>query len=253
MKTLIELHDLTLRRANQTVLSIPSLSIYEGEVLAVVGPNGAGKSTFLLTLAGLLPPLGGTMTFAGRRLEEWKDLDYRRQIALVLQEPLLLDRSVMDNLLVAMRFRKIPRSQAVEQSLDWLNRFGVAHLAQRPARSLSGGEAQRVSLARAFVLQPRLLLLDEPFAALDPPTRTELYHDLSLILRQNHQTTVFVTHHLKEAAFLGNRIAVFSEATLKQVGTLQQITAQPADAAVAEFVRHFSVEDPATKEVFKSR
>jgi len=242
MKTLIELHDLTLRRANQKVLSIPSLSIYEGEVLAVVGPNGAGKSTFLLTLAGLLSPIGGWMTFAGRQLEQWKDLEYRRQVALVLQEPLLFDRSVLDNLLVGLRFRKLPRPQAVERAMDWLNRFGVAHLAHRPARSLSGGEAQRVSLARAFVLAPRLLLLDEPFAALDPPTRTELYQELSVILRQNHQTSVFVTHHLKEAAFLGDRIAVFSEATLKQVGTLDQICHHPADAAVAEFVRHISVE-----------
>jgi tungstate transport system ATP-binding protein len=243
MKTLIELHDLTVRRANQKVLSIPSLSIYEGEVLAVVGPNGAGKSTFLLTLAGLLRPTGGKMTFAGRHLEQWKDLDYRRQIALVLQEPLLLDRSVLDNLLVGLRFRKLPRPQAVERAMDWLNRFGVAHLAQRPAHSISGGEAQRVSLARAFVLEPRLLLLDEPFAALDPPTRTDLYQDLSAILRQNHQTSVFVTHHLREAAFLGDRIAVFSEATLKQVGTLEQICQHPADVAVAEFVRHFSEEE----------
>jgi len=242
MKTLIELHDLTLRRANQKVLSIPSLSIYEGEVLAVVGPNGAGKSTFLLTLAGLLSPIGGWMTFAGRQLEQWKDLEYRRQVALVLQEPLLFDRSVLDNLLVGLRFRKLSRPQAVERAMDWLNRFGVAHLAHRPARSLSGGEAQRVSLARAFVLAPRLLLLDEPFAALDPPTRTELYQELSVILRQNHQTSVFVTHHLKEAAFLGDRIAVFSEATLKQVGTLDQICHHPVDAAVAEFVRHISVE-----------
>lgn len=242
MKTLIELHDLILRRANQNVLSIPALEIYEGEVLAVVGPNGAGKSTFLLTLAGLLPPLGGRMTFAGRQLEQWKDLDYRRQIALVLQEPLLLDRSVLDNLLVGLRFRKLPRRQAVKRAMDWLNRFGVAHLAHRPARSLSGGEAQRVSLARAFVLEPRLLLLDEPFAALDPPTRTELYQELSAILRQNRQTSVFVTHHLKEAAYLGDRIAVFSEATLKQIGTLEQIYNQPADAVVAEFVRHLAVE-----------
>jgi len=242
MKTLIELHDLTVRRANQKVLSIPSLSIYEGEVLAVVGPNGAGKSTFLLMLAGLLRPTGGRMTFADRHLEQWKDLDYRRQIALVLQEPLLLDRSVLDNLLVGLRFRKLPRPQAVERAMDWLNRFGVAHLAQRPAHSISGGEAQRVNLARAFVLEPRLLLLDEPFAALDPPTRKDLYQDLSTILRQNHQTSVFVTHHLREAAFLGDRIAVFSEATLKQVGTLEQICQHPADAAVAEFVCHFSEE-----------
>ncbi|PWH14719.1 MAG: ABC transporter [Anaerolineae bacterium] len=240
MRALIEIHNLTLRRANQTVLSIPTLSIYEGEVLAVVGPNGAGKSTFLLTLAGLLTPLSGKITFADRPLQQWKPLDYRRQIALVLQEPLLFDRSVLDNLLLGLQFRKIPRAQAVQRAFDWLERFGVAHLAQRQAQSLSGGEAQRVSLARAFVLEPRLLLLDEPFASLDPPTRAELYKHLRTILRENQVTTVFVTHHLHEAGFLGDRIAVFGETTLKQVGTLKQILENPLDATVADFVRHFS-------------
>lgn len=246
MKTLVELHNLTLRRADKAVLIIPALTIWEGEVLAVVGPNGAGKSTFLLTLAGLIPPLGGTFIFAGRRLEQWNELDYRRQIALVLQEPLLLDRSVLDNLLMGLRFRKIPKAEAVGRSTAWLNRLGVAHLAQRPARTLSGGEAQRVSLARALVLEPLLLLLDEPFAALDPPTRAELLKELHTLLRQNHTTTVFVTHHLSEAAYLGDRIAVFSEGALRQVGPFTEICERPVDPTVAQFVSHVSLAESTT-------
>ncbi|MCX8063119.1 MAG: ABC transporter ATP-binding protein [Anaerolineales bacterium] len=237
MKNLVELHNLTLRRADKTVLTIPALTIEEGEVLAVVGPNGAGKSTFLLTLAGLIPPLSGKLIFAGRQFEQWRRLDYRRQVALVLQEPLLLDRSVLDNLLLGLRFRKIPKPEAIQRSMEWLNRLGIAELAQRKARSLSGGEAQRVSLARALVLEPRLLLLDEPFAALDPPTRSELLQEFVALLHQNHTTTIFVTHHLSEAALLGNRIAVFSEGTLRQIGSFEEICEQPADLAVAQFVR----------------
>ncbi len=241
--SLIEVSNLSLHRNRETVLCIPSLSISRGEVLAVVGPNGAGKSTLLLTLAGIIPPSEGKITFLGRQLEQWKGLDYRRQVALILQEPLLLDRSVLDNLLIALRFRRIPHKEAVRRASEWLNRFGIIHLAQRPARLLSGGEAQRVSIARAFVLEPQLLLLDEPFAALDPPTRAELLQELRALIRNNHQTTIFVTHHLNEAAFLGDRIAVLSEGTLKQVGTLEQIRTQPADQTVADFLAHFFVSD----------
>ncbi|MCS6906816.1 MAG: ATP-binding cassette domain-containing protein [Anaerolineales bacterium] len=236
MNHLIELHDFTLRRADRAVLTIPDLSIRQGETLAVVGPNGAGKSTFLLALAGLIRPLSGELIFAGRQIEPWKALDYRRRVALLLQEPLLLDRSVLDNLLLGLRFRKTPKPEAIRRSMEWLNRLGVVHLAQRPARSLSGGEAQRVSLARAFVLEPQLLLLDEPFAALDPPTRSELLRELRHLLRQNHTTTVLVTHHLSEAAFLGDRIAVFGEGTMKQIGSFEEIRQQPADPVVARFL-----------------
>lgn len=244
MSPLVELHDLTLRRADRAVLTIPALTLHEGEVLAIVGPNGAGKSTFLLTLAGLIPPLRGKLIFAGRPLEQWKALDYRRRVALVLQEALLLDRSVLENLLLGLRFRNLPKPEAIRRSMEWLDRLGVAHLAQRPAHSLSGGEARRVSLARAFVLEPQLLLLDEPFAALDPPTRSELLRELQQLLRQNHTTTVLVTHHLSEAALLGDRIAVFGEGTVKQIGTFAEIRQNPADPAVAHFVHHAALQSP---------
>ncbi|GAB4475760.1 MAG: hypothetical protein Kow0088_12960 [Anaerolineales bacterium] len=238
---LIEAVDLSLWRGKQEVLRVSALTVRENEVLAIVGPNGAGKSTLLLALSGVIRPKQGHLVFAGRPLADWKELEYRRQIALVLQEPLLFDRSVIENVTLGLRFRGIRKQTAEEMALSWLERLQIAHLAKRRAISLSGGEAQRVSLARAFVLQPQLLLLDEPFSALDPPTRTTLLNDLKPLLKEHQFTTIFVTHHLGEAAFLGDRIAILSEGEVKQVGRLDQIREQPVNRTVAEFVRHFQL------------
>ncbi len=237
---LVELRDFSLRRGERKVLHIPQLDIKQGEILAIVGPNGAGKSTLLLALAGLIRPQQGTLRFAGRELSLWKELDYRRQVALVLQEPLLFDLTVLENVLMGLRFRGIERGPAQQAAYQWLERLQITHLSERRAISLSGGEAQRVSLARAFVLQPQLLLLDEPFAALDPPTRAALLRDLRSLLSENQFTTVFVTHHLGEAAFLSDRLAVLIDGILRQVGTPEQIQKQPEDKAVADFVHHLT-------------
>jgi tungstate transport system ATP-binding protein len=117
-----------------------------------------------------------------------------------------------------------------------MKQLGVYALAKRRASQLSGGEAQRVSLARAFVLEPELLLLDEPFSALDPPTRSKLIQDLYDLLEGTHRTAVFVTHNLGEAARLSHRMAVIIGGVLRQVGTAEQIKSNPADEAVAAFL-----------------
>jgi tungstate transport system ATP-binding protein len=152
------------------VLEIEQLEVQTGEVLAIVGPNGAGKSTLFLALARLLKTQGGEIFFDGRSLGELNLLSYRRKIALVLQEALLLDASVKENVALGLKFRGLPTHEIEQRVSLWLKRLNIAHLEERPARRLSGGEAQRVSLARAFVLQPELLLLDEPFTSLDSPT-----------------------------------------------------------------------------------
>ena len=117
-----------------------------------------------------------------------------------------------------------------------MRQLDVEPLAKRRAGQLSGGEAQRVSLARAFVLEPELLLLDEPFSALDPPTRSKLLEDLSALLKENRRTAIFVTHDLSEATKLGQRIAVIIAGMLRQVGTANQIKSRPADETVAAFL-----------------
>lgn len=237
MSCLIEIRDLVVERGNRTALTVQSLDIQTGEMLALVGPNGAGKSTLLLALAHLLPMQGGEIRFADRALREWNPLEYRRRLSFVFQDPLLLDLSVADNVALGLKFRGVEMQEVARRTGDWLRLLGIETLAKRRAGELSGGEAHRVSLARALVLDPQLLLLDEPFAALDPPTRARLIDDLSVLLASDHRTTIFVTHDLKEAARLAHRIGIIVGGKLRQVGTARQIKLHPADAEVADFLK----------------
>ena len=237
MANIIEIKDLVIRRNGRDALKVNSLDIARGETLALVGPNGAGKSTLLLTLAHLLKPVRGEIRFNGRSIREWHELEYRRKIAFVFQDPLLMDMSVEDNVGLGLRFRGVPKDEIHARAGKWMKAMGIESLAKRRAGQLSGGEAQRVSLARAFVLDPELLLMDEPFSSVDPQTRSQLLEDLSSLLAQDHRTTVFVTHNLKEAAQMGNRVAVVINGEIKQVGTPEQVKSKPADELVRAFLK----------------
>jgi tungstate transport system ATP-binding protein len=237
VSALIRVRDLLVRRADQTVLKIDSLDLQRGEVLALVGPNGAGKTTLLLALAGLLGRQQGAIIFLGRAIGQWNSLEYRRRMSLVFQAPLLLDMSVADNVGLGLTFRGVPRDMIARRVRTWLTRLGIEALASRRAAELSGGEAQRVSLARAFVLEPDLLLLDEPFPALDPPSRLRLLKDLRGLLQGEHMTAILVTHDLQEAARLSDRIGVILEGRLRQIGAASRIKARPADGQVGAFLR----------------
>lgn len=234
---MVAVSNLVVRRDSTLVLEIPYLEVRGGEVLAVIGPNGAGKSTLLHVLAFLLKPAGGTVWFDGAEVRPSEDLvRLRRRTAVVFQEPLLLDTSVRENLAAGLRLRGVPGRVVVERVAYWARQFGVEGLLARPARKLSGGEAQRVSLARAFALQPELLLLDEPFSALDAPTRLSLFEDFERVLRSSGLTTVFVTHDRTEAMRLGDRVAVMMDGRIAQVGEPETVFSNPVDERTAEFV-----------------
>jgi len=181
-------------------LSELSLSVASGEFLSLLGPSGCGKSTALRLAAGLLKPTSG---------EVHRQPDLRT--GFVFQEPTLMPwASVFDNVWLPLRLAGQSAAQArdaVMQGLDWV---GLADVARAYPRELSGGMRMRVSIARALVIRPRLLLLDEPFAALDEITRTRLDEDLLRIQREQGLTVMFVTHSVYEAVFLSSRIAVFS-------------------------------------------
>lgn len=236
MSARLEIRNLNVRREKRLVLDIKNLAVEKGEVLSIVGPNGTGKSSFLLTLARLLEPESGELLWDGQPFKAQSDLTYRRRIALVLQEPLLLDVSVFENIAIGLRYRGIPSAQIKDKVNHWLARMGIESLRDRPGAKLSGGEAQRVSLARAFVLNPELLLLDEPFSALDAPTRLRLLDDLKSILAETGTTTIFITHDLKEAAKLASRVAVMLGGRIVQVGAPQEVFANPANPDVATFL-----------------
>ena len=233
---LVKINNLAIQRGGKPVLRVDNLAIFPDETLAVIGPNGAGKSTLLLSLARLLKASQGQILFKGQPIESLADLAYRRRIGLVLQEPLLLDGTVFANVAAPLRFRRMSRSKITERVNTWLERLGIAHLHSRSSKQLSGGEAQRASLARALAIQPDLLLLDEPFSALDAPTRQRLLQDLRMLLADTPVATVFVTHNQDEALALGDRVAVILDGSLRQVGTPSQVFSTPDDEEIASFV-----------------
>jgi tungstate transport system ATP-binding protein len=237
MSAIVRMRDLVVRRGGRTTLEIGSLEVERGEVLALVGPNGAGKSTLLLAVARLIKIQRGEIFFADRPLAEWDALEYRRKVAFVFQAPLLLDMNVFENVRLGLAFRGTGKAETHERVNHWLKQLGIESLSRRPAGELSGGESQRVSLARALVLDPELILLDEPFQSLDPPTHTKLLEELLALLAENHPTTIIVTHKLKEAESLSDRVAVIVEGRLRQIGRAGQIKARPADHDVATFLQ----------------
>lgn len=234
---MLQVDGLQVRRGKRTVLSVDSLAVAPGEILAVIGANGAGKSTLLQAMALLLP---ATMTyrFAGRVAELPREtLALRRQMAVVFQEPLLLDGTVAENVALGLKLRGVPAAAIRERVSHWLEQLGVAHLVSRHARSLSGGEAQRVSLARALALEPRVLFLDEPFGALDVLTRVALVQELRALLKKAEVTALFITHDFAEVPLLADRVAVVHGGQLAQVGSPQEIFRQPATDEVRALVR----------------
>jgi tungstate transport system ATP-binding protein len=233
---LLEIRDLLVRRDGRDVLEIDHLAVQPGEVLAAVGPNGAGKTTFFLAVALLLKPQSGKIEFGGQRVHGLPETAYRRRMALVLQEPLLFDATVYQNATIGLKFRGLGAAEVKRRATHWLGRMGIAHLAGRSAHKLSGGEAQRVSLARAFVLEPELLLLDEPFSGLDNATRIRLLDDLRAVLAETGTTAIFITHDLREAARLATHVAVFLDGKMLQAGKAKDVFERPSTPQVAAFL-----------------
>ncbi|HEX2965335.1 MAG TPA: ABC transporter ATP-binding protein [Syntrophorhabdaceae bacterium] len=234
---ILEGRDLVVRRAGFPILDVSEISISAGEVLALIGPNGAGKSTLLTALCLLTKTLSGSVMFKGEKVGAEIPVDgYRTKIAMVFQEALLFDTTVFRNVASGLKFRRMKKSQInsiVEENLD---RFGITRLKDRSARTLSGGEAQRVSLARAFALNPDILFLDEPFSALDPPTRESLITDLENALKKARTTAVFATHDRMEALRLSDRIAVMNNGKILQIGYPEEVMNHPVDEFTASFV-----------------
>ncbi|MBI4286418.1 MAG: ABC transporter ATP-binding protein [Chloroflexi bacterium] len=234
---MLEARDLSVVLGGHEVIAIPSLTVMSNEVLGIIGPNGSGKTTLLLSLALLLRPAGGSILYQGQPVANGvAALRLRRRFAVVFQETLLLSGSVWDNVTLGLHLRGVGKEETVARARKWLARFGIAALAKRQARTLSGGEAKRVSLARAFVLQPEVLFLDEPFTALDSPTRQALLDDFESVLRETRVTTVMVTHDRNEAIVLADRVAVLMDGRIRQVGTPEEVFSYPVDEEVARFV-----------------
>ncbi len=211
------------------------------DVVAVVGPNGAGKTTLLRALAGLEPVERGRVVIDDTVVEDAATgvrlPPEARQVAMVFQEHrLFANMTALDNVAFGLRARGVARADARRRAGDWLERVGVSAVAGRRPRHLSGGEAQRVALARAMVTEPRVLLLDEPLAAVDSSARTDLRHLLREELRRYPGSRLVVTHDPIEAASLADRLLVIEDGRVTQAGPLVDVTAHPRSPWVATMV-----------------
>jgi len=192
-----------------------NLTVGDGEFMAVIGRSGCGKSTLLRMIAGLIKPTGGEVSIAGNRV-----VAPRRDVAMVFQRPALLPwRSVQDNVLLPVEIFRWRRSQHYDRAQQLLEMTGLAGFRKRLPHELSGGMQQRVSLCRALIQNPKVMLMDEPFSALDALTREELAVELQRIHMELGTTIVFVTHSIQEAVLLADRVAVLSA----RPGQLRQI------------------------------
>ena len=236
---MIEATGLKKQYQGRLVVDVERISVDRGEILVILGPSGSGKSVLLRLLNLLEPPTDGTIRFAGRPVQDLhrrERVEAARRMAMVFQDPLLFRGLAGENVGYGLKIRGVQaaeRKARVDEMLDLvgLKGSGGAHVS-----TLSGGEAQRVSLARAMVLKPEVLMLDEAFANLDVPTRHSLQRELKGILRGLGMTAVFVTHDQEEAARLGDRILVLYDGAIAQEGSAREIFYQPENEFVARFI-----------------
>lgn len=214
---------LGVARGKRRLFDAIDLTLYRGEAVVVLGPNGVGKSTLLAVLAGLLPRAGGRVRLDGR-------------VAAALQSPALAQRSVVANLYAAMGWWGVPGVERAGRARAALAQLHIEHLADRPGNALSGGEARRVHFARALSLRSDGLLLDEPFAGLDPPTRAELLGEASVVLRDPDRATMIVVHDRAEAWALADRLIVLLDGRVAAEGSPREVLEHPESLDVAEFL-----------------
>jgi ABC-type sulfate/molybdate transport systems ATPase subunit len=220
---LLRAERLSVRRGEREVVRDVSLRLQAGEVVALLGPNGAGKSTLLDALSGALEPAAGIVERHGR-------------VAVALQAPDLARRSALANVTVALAWWGVPRAQRDQRAREALAAMGAAHLADRPAVSLSGGERRRVHLARALAVSPDILLLDEPFAGLDAEARNNLLEDAVSVLRSPARATLVVVHDRGEAWALADRLLILIDGELVASGPPRDLLEQPPSITVARFL-----------------
>ena len=228
-----------------TALQDISFDIGLGEFVAVVGPSGCGKSTLLRILAGLIPTSSGTVWFGDRKLE-----GPRRDIGVVFQSPVLFPwRTVLDNVLIPIDVQKLDRKKYMSRARDLINLVGLSEFEQRYPAELSGGMQQRVGIVARLVHDPAMLLMDEPFGALDAMTREHMNVELQRLWMAQSKTILFITHSISEAVFLADRVVVMTprpgriaevlDIDLPRERTLDMMTTPPFGEYVRRIRAHF--------------
>ena len=235
-----------LEKYNSVIgVSNVSFDVNPGEIFCVMGLSGSGKSTLVRHINRLLEPTSGKILIDGQdvmKLEKEKLQDFRnKKIGMVFQNfALMPHRSVIDNIAMPLEIRGVNKNRRYDQANKILNIVELQGWGNKYAHELSGGMQQRVGLARALAADPEVLLMDEPFSALDPLIRRQLQFEFIKLSKQMKKTTVFITHDLDEAVKVGHRIAIMRDGKVIQVGTPEQIVTKPADEYVEDFVKGIS-------------
>ncbi len=217
------------------VLHDVSLTLQDREVLALMGPNGSGKTTLLRCIVGLEAPTQGSVRLDGQRMNDVPP--HRRGIGMLFQEPALFPgKTVAENIAYGLEIAHWTERAIDDRVAELVDRLGVRHLAERLSSRLSGGERQRVALARTLAPRPRVVLLDEPFASVDPEFRDELRSDFRRVLREEAVAAIHVTHDRAEGLFLGDRVAVLIEGVIRGIGSSREVFDHPSSGVVARFL-----------------
>ncbi|PIE31292.1 ABC transporter ATP-binding protein [candidate division KSB3 bacterium] len=234
--------DSLIKTGHTAALRDISLSIEKGETFVVMGLSGSGKSTLIRCLNRLIEPTAGKILIDGQDVmnlnqNELRELR-RHKMSMVFQRfALLPHRSVLENMAYGLEIQGVPKQEREERAMQWVDSVGLSGWEKSYPRQLSGGMQQRVGIGRALCTDPEVLLMDEPFSALDPLIRREMQDELLALEGRIHKTTIFITHDLDEALRLGDRIAILKDGLLVQVGTPEDILSNPADDYVADFTR----------------
>jgi len=236
--SLIEVAGLNHSYGERKVLQDLNLSIGKGEVFALIGPTGAGKTTLLRIIDLLEAPGAGEIYFDGKCIPRagTQRLEIRRRMSLIHQKPQVFNLSVYDNVACGLRWRGEKRNGIAEKVDHILEMVGLEGYKNRNARTLSGGEAQRVALARSLVLEPEVLLSDEPTANLDPVSTAKIEQLISYVARQHNTTMIMATHDMSQGQQLAGRIGVLLDGRLAQTGNATDIFRSPQNEQVAHFV-----------------
>lgn len=230
---ILAFQDLHIRAGPLTLLEVPSFRLSQGERVSLVGPNGSGKTTFLHAAACLRPVDAGQIAISEEVVNSHNAASLRRRISVVFQDPLLFSVDVLRNAAAGLRFHGVPRVAAELRATEFLDLFGVAHLARRKPYGLSGGEAARVALARALATDPDLLLLDEPFSSLDAGSRAVLLPELRERLVEREAAAILVTHDIAEAFAFASRLVVLDAGRVIADGDARTLALRPPSRRAA--------------------
>ena len=241
-ENIVELKNISVAFDGEQVLDGLNLAIKDKEFITLLGPSGCGKTTTLRLIAGFLEPDEGEIVFEGEKINGVPA--YRRQVNTIFQRYALFPHlNVYENIAFGLRIKKLPKDEIHEKVTEMLELVNLKGLEKRHIDTLSGGQQQRVAIARAIANHPKVLLLDEPLAALDLKLRKDMQKELKKIQQQLGITFVFVTHDQEEALTMSDRVVVMDSGKIQQVGTPQDIYNEPQNAFVADFIGESNILD----------